>query len=193
MTLDKPASAIIEPHDVIENVTWTPQVEIRGNRFARIPTRGILVTTRRKVVIEQNHFDRLMMSGILIADDAESWFESGRVEDVTIRQNTFNHCGGREHPVIYIAPENRHVDLDTPVHRNIRIEENCIHTADALLLDAKSTRGLSFRKNNITFTGTDRKPIDLTGAFRLTACSGVSSKTTRSYRRMRCDNERVHR
>ncbi|SEO89799.1 right-handed parallel beta-helix repeat-containing protein [Paenibacillus sp. OV219] len=173
LTLDKPPSDSIAPHDVIENVTWTPQVEIRNNRFARIPTRGILVTTRRKVVIEQNHFDRLMMSGILIADDAESWFESGRVEDVTIRQNTFNHCGGREHPVIYIAPENRHVDLDIPVHRNIRIEENCIHTADALLLDAKSTRGLTFRENDITFTGTDRKPNDLTGAFRLTACSGV--------------------
>ncbi|AZN43092.1 alpha-1,3-galactosidase-related protein [Paenibacillus albus] len=173
LTLKDPASNIIAPHDVVENVTWTPQVEIRGNRFSRIPTRGILVTTRRKVVIEHNQFDRLMMSGILIADDAESWFESGRVEDVSIIQNTFNHCGGREHPVIYIAPENRCVELEKPVHRNIRIEGNTFLISDARLLDAKSTRGLTFRKNTISFPETARKPRDLTGAFRLTACSGV--------------------
>lgn len=33
---------------VIENTTWTPEVEIRNNYFARTPTRGILVTTRKK-------------------------------------------------------------------------------------------------------------------------------------------------
>lgn len=32
---------------VVENVTWTPEVEITGNRFSRIPTRGILLTTRK--------------------------------------------------------------------------------------------------------------------------------------------------
>nr|WP_308638242.1 right-handed parallel beta-helix repeat-containing protein [Paenibacillus silvisoli] len=173
MTLSKPAPEQIALEDVIENTTWTPEVEIRTNRFARVPTRGILVTTRGKVVIEQNWFDRLNMSGILIADDAESWYESGSVKDVTIRNNTFNHCGGREHPVILIAPENTSVDPDVPVHRNIRIEGNIIRTANALVLDAKSTRGLTFRKNEISFTDAVRKPVNLAGAVRLTACSGV--------------------
>lgn len=39
---------------VVENVTYTPEVLIRNNYFARIPTRGILVSTRRKVLIENN-------------------------------------------------------------------------------------------------------------------------------------------
>lgn len=46
------------------------------------------------------------MSGILIADDAEGWLESDMVKDVTFRRNTFNHCGGKDRPVIFIAPEN---------------------------------------------------------------------------------------
>ena len=53
----------------VENVTWTPEVEIRNNYFSRIPTRGILVTTRRKVVIEDNVFYRIPMSGVLVSDD----------------------------------------------------------------------------------------------------------------------------
>ena len=57
---------------VVENVTYTPEVLIRGNYFARIPTRGILVSTRRKVLIENNTFFRMQMSGILIADDARA-------------------------------------------------------------------------------------------------------------------------
>ena len=57
---------------VVENVTYTPEVLIRNNYFARIPTRGILVSTRRKVLIENNTFFRMQMSGILIADDART-------------------------------------------------------------------------------------------------------------------------
>lgn len=165
LTLNKPDPESMEPEDVVENVTWTPQVEIRNNYFARVPTRGILVTTRRKVVIEHNQFERTMMSGILIANDAESWFESGIVKDVTIRRNTFNHCGGEEHPVILIAPENTVVDSDQPVHRNIRIEENVIHNANALVLSAKSTCGLTFQNNHISFSDGE--------LFRLVACSDV--------------------
>ena len=85
----------------VENLTWTPEVVIRNNYFSRIPTRGILVTTRKKVVIEDNTFYRMQMSAILIADDARSWFESGPVTDVTIRRNKFIECG---EPVINVAP-----------------------------------------------------------------------------------------
>lgn len=174
LTLVEPVSYLVAPGDVIENTTWTPQVEICNNRFARVPTRGILVTTRRKVVIDRNRFDRLTMSGILIADDAESWFESGRVEDVTICNNTFNHCGGREHPVILIAPENKQIEIDIPVHRNIRIEGNAIYAGkETLLLDAKSTRGLTFRKNVFSFTGVVRQLADLAKVIRLISCTGV--------------------
>ena len=44
------------PNLVVENVTYTPEVIVRNNYFSRIPTRGLLVTTRRKVLIESNTF-----------------------------------------------------------------------------------------------------------------------------------------
>ncbi len=63
--------------DCIENISATPEVTIRHCRFERTNTRGVLVTTRRKVLIEDNMFYRTGMYAILIADDALSWYESG--------------------------------------------------------------------------------------------------------------------
>src|SRR5256885_1308856 len=59
LTLEQAVPVELREGDAIENITWTPEVEIRNNYFARIPTRGVLVTTRRKVVIENNRFDRI--------------------------------------------------------------------------------------------------------------------------------------
>ncbi|OAB30931.1 hypothetical protein PMSM_22665 [Paenibacillus macquariensis subsp. macquariensis] len=49
LTLEQTVEDYIETGDVIENETWTPEVEIRNNYFARVPTCGILVSTRREV------------------------------------------------------------------------------------------------------------------------------------------------
>lgn len=72
LTLDRAVNDNVKTGEnvSVENVTWTPEVEIRNNYFSRIPTRGILVTTRRKVVIEDNVFYRIPMSGVLVSDDA---------------------------------------------------------------------------------------------------------------------------
>lgn len=56
LTLSSPLSSeVMQQKDlVVENVTWTPEVRITNNYFARVPTRGILITTRRKSLIEGN-------------------------------------------------------------------------------------------------------------------------------------------
>ena len=77
------------------------------------------MTTRRKVVIEDNVFYRIPMSGVLVSDDARGWYESGPVRDVTIRRNLFMECGS---PVIAVMPENDR--YEGAVHRNVRIEAN---------------------------------------------------------------------
>ena len=144
ITLDKPVTSKVKETEglVIENVTYTPEVEIRGNYFSRIPTRGILVSTRRKVIIENNTFFRMQMSGILIADDARSWFESGMARDVTIRNNDFIECGG---PVIFIAPENDR--NEGYVHRNITIANNRFRLTGTDAISAKSVDGLKIKDN----------------------------------------------
>ncbi len=146
LTLDQPAPEDIRPKDVVENVTWTPKVVIRGNYFERIPTRGILVTTRRKVVIENNVFYRPQMSAILIADDAQSWYESGMVKDVLIQDNIFIRSGN---PVILIHPENDIVDPENPVHQNIRVINNTFIMPNGMSISVKSTRGFSFIGNRV--------------------------------------------
>lgn len=121
---------------VVENVTWTPEVNITGNKFSRIPTRGVLLSTRRKSLIENNVFYGMQMSAILVADDAMSWYESGPVHDLTIRRNTFIQCGG---PVIFISPENK--KYEGAVHRNIVIEEN-VFESDNPSVQAISVKGV---------------------------------------------------
>lgn len=144
ITLDKPATSQVKNTEglVVENVTYTPEVVIRGNYFSRIPSRGVLVSTRRKVIIEDNTFFRMQMSGILIADDARSWFESGMVRDVTIRNNDFIECGG---PVIFIAPENDR--NEGYVHRNITIANNRFRLTGTDAISAKSVDGLKITDN----------------------------------------------
>ncbi|WP_280786722.1 right-handed parallel beta-helix repeat-containing protein [Paenibacillus sp. PastF-3] len=174
LTLAHPIPEGIGSHDVIENVTWTPEVVVVNNHLARVPTRGILVTTRRKVEIKGNVFERMQMSAILIALDAESWYESGKVEDVTIAENHFIECGGIGHPVILILPENTEIDQSAPVHQGIVIKNNRFETGETLVLSAKSTRGLVFSANERVNLGdnTDRLS-SLEDAIRLTTCSEV--------------------
>ncbi|MBO7744882.1 right-handed parallel beta-helix repeat-containing protein [Paenibacillus sp. MWE-103] len=176
LTLDADAPAGAEPGDAVENVTWNPELRVRGNYFARIPTRGVLVTTRRKTVIEDNVFDGTTMSGVFVADDAESWFESGPVRDLTIRGNRFAACGSSEHPVIFIAPENRVADAARPVHEGIVIEGNRIETSLAAALVAKSVRGLRFANNEVVpaeGAAEDGAPA-AASLIRLDACSGAA-------------------
>lgn len=174
LILAQPIPEGIGSHDVIENVTWTPEVEVVNNHLTRVPTRGILVTTRRKVEIRGNVFDRMQMSAILVALDAESWYEAGKVEDVTIAENHFIECGGIEYPVIFISPENTEVDESTPVHQGIVIKNNRFETGETLVLSAKSTRGLVFSANEIVIGGESTNCLSsVEDAIRLTACSEV--------------------
>ena len=123
LTFDRVVPALKEGYPIddiaVENVTWTPEVEIVNNYFARIPTRGILITTRGKSLIEDNTFFRMPMPSVLVSDDARGWYESGPVHDLTIRRNTFIECGS---PMIAIWPE--YDRFDRPIHRNIEVVDN---------------------------------------------------------------------
>lgn len=80
------------------------------------------------------------MSAILIEGDAEGWFESGPVNDVLIRENTFVDCaynGGPGNAVIAINPSNSVINANRPVHKNIRIENNLFKSFNTPLLFAK--------------------------------------------------------
>lgn len=180
-----PADEDFAPGDVVENVTWTPEVRIAGNRFARIPTRGILISTRRRAVIEGNTFERMRMSAILIEGDASSWFESGPVHDLTIRANRFVECGDAAFPVIAITPAIDEPEGAHPVHRGIRIEGNRFETRDAMVLKAKGAADISFAGNEIRATAISGGGLGAFSALeetiRLTGCADTDVRGNRFY------------
>ena len=151
--LSSPLPSTISIGDCLENLTWTPSLEVRNNRFEMTNTRGLLITTPRKVVVENNHFYRTGMYAIQISGDAESWYESGGVKDVLIRNNLFEECGynrgSSDSYSIAINPENHEIIDGFWVHQNIRIQDNVFKTIDGLILKAKSTDGLIFEGNTI--------------------------------------------
>jgi len=154
VTLAQPAPDALEEGDALENLTWAPDVEIRGCTFGSCRARGLLVTTPGKVVIENNVFES-SGSAILISGDANGWYESGGVRDVLIRGNTFKapcltnlyqFCDG----IISIVPIiPKPEQAPAPFHRNIRIEDNVFHVFDYPVLYAKSVGGLAFTGNKI--------------------------------------------
>ena len=138
---------------VIENITYTPSVIIQNNTFKRVPTRGILVTTSRPVVIKDNVFDGMGMASIFLESNSTSWYESGGVRDMTIEGNTFIRSTAG-YPVIFIEPTGS-ANKDKTVHRGIKIKNNVFYMLNGKVLSAKSTDGISFTA--IRFTVTIRK------------------------------------
>ncbi|MES1218126.1 MAG: alpha-1,3-galactosidase B, partial [Bacteroidota bacterium] len=147
-----PANIVIK--DALENLTWTPDLTVRNSLFSVNRARGILISTPGKVIIEDNTFES-SGSAILLAGDANQWFESGAVKDVLIRRNNFlDACLTSMYQfceaIISIEPEIPKLDGKTPFHRNIVITENNFHPYDYPVLYAKSVDGLSFTNNTIT-------------------------------------------
>jgi hypothetical protein len=137
--------------DALENLTWTPNFTVRRSVFGTVRARGLLVSTPGKVLVEDCLF-RSSGAAILIAGDANYWYETGAVTDVTIRHNRFVNCNTSPYQfgdaVISIHPEIP-MPGEHPYHRNITIEDNEFVTFDAPLLWAKSVSHLAFRRNRV--------------------------------------------
>lgn len=139
-----PASVAVNKA-VLENVTATPAVTVRNTRVSMVTTRGFLLTTRRPILIENCHFDRTGMPALLMEDDANYWYESGPVHNMTVRGCTFEHCA---EPVISFNPQVQ--EGDAPVHRNILVENNHFILNKGCYLQAKWVKGLTAQGNRFT-------------------------------------------
>ncbi|WP_433379033.1 right-handed parallel beta-helix repeat-containing protein [Actinoplanes sp. CA-142083] len=165
LTADVPLPAGLAGVSAVENVSRTPSVEITGNVFRNTPTRAVLVTTRRPIRIERNRFERPGMAAIYVSADANEWWESGPVRDLTIRANEFIDPGG---PAILVDP--RAPRVDEPVHSGILIEENRFELDGVPAVDATATSGLRLHANaSLPATAT----TTATAEVRFTACRDV--------------------
>ena len=131
--------------NVIENTSACPNLEFENNKMTRIITRGLLITTRGRVNVKNNHFVSTTMSGILLSDDAKSWYESGMCKDVTIQGNTFDYCG--QTPIL-IKPENR--VYSGAVHKNIKLIGNTFKKYKGYSISAKDADSITLKDNKFS-------------------------------------------
>lgn len=159
----------------LENLTWNADLVMRGNTIRENRARSVLVTTKGKVLLEGNYFSS-QMHGILIEGDNDYWYESGAVNDVVIRRNTFVNIGygsANGYP-LFASPKltPQQVTGKGHYHRNIDFSENTIRSFNGNLVDAKSVDGLRIRQNRIILS--EDYPVRAPGqSVRLNYCREV--------------------
>ena len=164
-----PLHSTAKQGNFLENKSWTPSLTIRNCRFEkRNRARGMLVTTPKKVLVENNYFNTAG-TAILIEGDLDHWYESGAHTNLIIRNNIFENCstsgcetGNRwewgEAPIT-ISPSYRPTSADSPAyHHGITIENNRFLCFDAPVVFARSVDGLRFVGNRLKRTN-DYEPF----------------------------------
>lgn len=168
ITLKTPLPKSVKPGDAVENADFQPSVDFCGNTVQNNRARGALFTTPRRVNVRDNTFKNVAGSAILLAGDAQGWYESGACLDVEISGNRFiNNLTSRfqfTEAIISIYPEVKNLDAQKDAyHRNVRIFNNEFETFDVPLLFAISTDGLKFSRNKIRYNrayqGWNAKPF----------------------------------
>lgn len=167
----------------IDNLSNTAAFVCTNNRFGSCRARSVLISTPKPVLIENNYFES-SGSAVLVAGDANGWFESGECHDVEIRGNVFTHacltssyefCEG----IISICPVIPKPDIDKPFHKNIRIVDNTFDTADTPVLYAYSCEGLQFSDNCIFKSPAAEKWHPCENRIKLRYCVSAQLKNNR--------------
>lgn len=117
-----------EQNDVVENVSRTASLTVEDNVFECIPSRAILCTTRKDVVIRNNTFRNMGAAALCVADDANFWFESGRSGIIYFENNTVVNCAARcssfGSDVIRYEPVVMDKLSKKPVHKKLILRNN---------------------------------------------------------------------
>ncbi|WP_168564911.1 right-handed parallel beta-helix repeat-containing protein [Crateriforma spongiae] len=153
----------------MENLTWYPDLVMKNNTIRENRARGALITTKGKVLLQDNVIAS-QMHGILIEGDNNKWYESGGVQNITITGNTFDNVGfegGAVYPLLAspLLNETQHMG-EGHFHRNIRFTDNTIRSFSGHLVRAQSVTGLTISGNRLEISKdypavTDFPAVDL--------------------------------
>jgi nitrous oxidase accessory protein NosD len=135
----------------MENISLRPdKVKITNCISKNNNPRGILISTGQEVIIENNYISS-PEAAIRISGDANSWYESGPVERVIIRNNRFEHCGysarNPNNAIIDIDPEIKRLDYNFFYHGDIIVKDNIFTDFTCRLIHGNSFEGLNFTNN----------------------------------------------
>jgi hypothetical protein len=165
VTLDALPEGDLRAATSLYNLSWQPELEVRGCTVRNNRGRSILVATAGRVVIEDNLFQCTSMSGIQFEGDNSFWWESGPVRDVTIRKNRFVDVYG---PVVSVIAQVDPVAFpDALYHGGIVFEDNLVETFHRRVVQGPALDGLVFRGNRLRVTATLEDPDPDAPAFAL--------------------------
>lgn len=141
--------------DSIAEVRDYPEVIIRGNTIRRNRARGMLLNCRGKTVVEDNYFHS-PGTALLFEGDASYWYEQGGVNDLVVRNNTFDnsHYTDWGSAVIAVAAGiDDEYKKSARYNKNILVENNLFRVFDrGPILDLFSVENFRFRNNTIEKT-----------------------------------------
>ncbi len=152
ITFNEPVPSNLKVGDLTENLSAYPTVEITGCYVGGNRARGLLISTNKGTLIENNTF-ATEMEAILMPVESGHWYESGNAANVIIRNNTFQDCnfGGINRGVICFKTDD---DVSNTAFLNINITGNTFNQFDNLIMEARNVDGLVFENNTITNSGT---------------------------------------
>lgn len=152
ITLNERLPKNIETGDLVENISAYPELYVRNCDISRNRARGMLISTPKKTVIEDNYF-HTEMEALLIPVENSHWYESGNGSNITIKNNVFQDCNhsGLDRGVIRFCTDD---DNDNIAFKNIIIKDNTFNHFDSQILEISNVDGLVFENNHITNSNT---------------------------------------
>lgn len=138
----EPVPESIEKGFLVENPARMPDIVIQNNHCYDFP--HVRVTGAGKIQIENNRLNHCGCA-VCAIDLAAFWYESGRIQNLTIRGNDIGPC--RDGACI-IGGVSGYDGIKTPnIHGTIRVENNHFHTEGETVLNVFGFRRLIQKGN----------------------------------------------
>ena len=155
----------------VYNLTWQPNLTVRGCTVRNHRARTMLIATAGDVLIENNRFEYSSMAGIQLEGDNGFWWESGPTRNVLIRKNVFRDNIGS---ALRIAPQ---IDAgrfpEAVYHGGIVFEDNLIEAYHRRVFEGTAVDGLVFRNNTIRPTDYLYEPVTDAPSFDIRSGRGI--------------------
>ncbi|MFI3169835.1 MAG: glycosyl hydrolase family 28 protein [Faecalibacterium sp.] len=134
----------------IEDIDGLASVVFRHNNCGRNRARGLLFTTGKDVLVEDNMLD-CEGAVLKVNCDMHNWYESGAMGKITVRGNEMRrqNMGTWGAAMIDIDPQMQEMPEGFYMHDEIIIENNTIYLNELPLLDGWSVRSIQVTGNEI--------------------------------------------
>lgn len=142
----------IQEGDIADSIDFYPEVLIEGNEFRPNRARGILMGSRKKVIIRNNYF-HTAGTAIKLESDCAYWYESGCVQDMLVENNVFDDCMYVNSDtwgsyVVHVQPRDG-ADPDKYYHGKVVFRNNDFSTSNKKLFDVGYAEEFRLENNKL--------------------------------------------